>query len=94
MSAGAQLKGTESVQIKFVLLLMLPAILAGCLPTTEASETERALCEAWAESLPTRSREDTEQTQEEIGRSYDAQAAACPGMELYSPKSKWAFGLF
>lgn len=63
---------------KFVTLLTLPVVVAGCTPMTVATETERELCVAWRDSLPTRSREDTEQTQVEIGVAYDVQAAACP----------------
>ena len=63
---------------RYVMLSMLPVAVAACNPMTGGSETERALCEAWRDSLPTRSREDTDQTQNEIGLAYDVQAAACP----------------
>lgn len=57
------------------------AILSGCSlippPTPAVSETEKTLCEVWRESLPTRSRSDTEQTFAEIGEGYDAFEAAC-----------------
>lgn len=57
------------------------ALLAGCglIPqrTPVASETEVALCDAWQDSLATRSRSDTEQTFAEIGRSYDVFEATC-----------------
>ncbi|MEM6727016.1 MAG: hypothetical protein AAF618_00825 [Pseudomonadota bacterium] len=39
---------------------------------------QAALCVAWGEALPTRSRSDTAQTQDEIEAAYDAFAAACP----------------
>lgn len=60
------------------LLLLLGAV-AACSPTTipEATETERAQCEAWRDSLPSRSRSDSPQTQAEIGAAYDAFLAAC-----------------
>ena len=58
--------------------LMLTSV-AACQMTAAATETERALCEAWRDSLPSRSSSDTAQTQAEIGRAYDTQAAACPG---------------
>lgn len=59
--------------------LMLCLGLASCAPMTpEATATERELCVQWRDSLPGRSRSDTEQTQAEIGLSYDLQAAACP----------------
>lgn len=57
--------------------------LAGCQTTTVATVTERELCRQWRDSLPTRSRADTEQTRAEIGRAYDVQAAACPGLERF-----------
>ena len=40
--------------------------------------TETALCQIWGQSLPTRSRADTAQTQNEIGAAYADFAAACP----------------
>ncbi len=51
-----------------------------CMTTTAGTETSRALCQAWRDSLPSRSHSDTPQTQAEIGRGYDVQAAACAGM--------------
>ncbi|WP_432256063.1 hypothetical protein [Limimaricola sp. AA108-03] len=42
-----------------------------------ATETEAALCEAWAGALPSRSHRDTEQTRAEISAAYDAFLAAC-----------------
>jgi hypothetical protein len=60
-------------------IVSLTLAVAGCnLTTPEATGTERALCEAWRDSLPSRSRSDTAQTQAEIGQAYAAQAAACP----------------
>lgn len=56
-----------------VALLML----TGCTTLTTATETERALCEAWRNSLPTRSHSDTEQTQAEIGRARAVQREVC-----------------
>ncbi|MDJ0826971.1 MAG: hypothetical protein QNJ16_15870 [Rhodobacter sp.] len=40
--------------------------------------TEAALCRAWGESLPTRSRSDTGRTAEEIEAGYTDFASACP----------------
>ena len=40
--------------------------------------TERTLCRVWGESLPTRSRMDTAQTQTEIAAAYADFGAACP----------------
>ena len=51
------------------------------MPTTTA--TERELCIAWRDSLPTRSKSDTEETRAEIGRAYDVQAAACPSWKRF-----------
>jgi hypothetical protein len=45
---------------------------------TQASATESKLCKIWGESLATRSRSDTPETQREIAESYADFAAACP----------------
>jgi len=39
--------------------------------------TERTLCRVWGESLPTRSRSDTEETKREIAMAYADFVAAC-----------------
>ena len=44
----------------------------------EATATENTICRIWGESLPTRSRSDTAQTQNEIGEAYADFATACP----------------
>ena len=49
---------------------------AGCTPSQQigadtATEVEREICLQWRDSLPTRSRSDTERTQQEIGYAYD-----------------------
>lgn len=62
-----------------IALTLCGAILSACAPTTPAATAiEAELCRQWRDSLPTRSRSDTEQTRAEIGRAYDVQAAACP----------------
>jgi hypothetical protein len=48
----------------------------------EATATERELCIAWRDSLPSRSTRDTEQTQIDIGVAYDVQSAACPAFPM------------
>ena len=48
----------------------------------EASATEAAICDAWRDSLPTRSRSDTQETITQIGILYDTFLAACPGHKL------------
>lgn len=66
--------------------ILLTALVWGvaCSPaqtTTEAigaTEVERELCIQWRDSLPTRSRQDTERTQQEIGYAYDVQGMVCP----------------
>lgn len=76
-------------------LLMLCGMmaLAGCETpalvenrTPEVTATEAALCRAWRDSLPGRSRQDTAQTQAEIGTAYDVQAAACPAFARFGPQ--------
>jgi len=49
----------------------------GCLPVATGGATESAICNEWFESLPTRSREDSAQTQNEIQRAYAVQDAVC-----------------
>ncbi len=48
----------------------------------EASATETAICDAWLDSLPTRSRADTQDTINQIGVLYDTFLAACEGYKL------------
>ncbi|WPZ28960.1 hypothetical protein T8A63_15200 [Sulfitobacter sp. OXR-159] len=50
--------------------------------TGAVTETERAACEAWRDSLPSRSRLDTARTRVEIGDGYDVFLAACPDHAL------------
>ncbi|MEI4263904.1 hypothetical protein [Roseovarius sp. D0-M9] len=57
-------------------LMLLAAACETRNPTSEATETERAICEAWGGSLPSRSRADTERTRAEIGVAYDVFLAA------------------
>ncbi len=62
------------------LFVIALALLGACGPrmvTPAVSETEAALCDVWQMSLPTRSREDTTETIEAIGRAYDMFEAAC-----------------
>lgn len=53
--------------------------LTGCQmqTTQEVSATEAAMCDAWQDSLPTRSRSDTPETIAQIGRAYDVFEAVC-----------------
>jgi hypothetical protein len=56
------------------------AMLMACTPmkiNEAGGATEQALCDVWQDSLPSRSRSDTQQTIEEIGRAYDQFQAAC-----------------
>ena len=54
---------------------------------SEAAPVDTAFCETWGRSLPTRSRQDTEQTSDEIEAAYDAFAAACPGFTALIPEA-------
>ena len=67
---------------KFAIPLMLLGSVAGCTPSqtipVATAETEREICLQWRDSLPTRSRNDTERTQQEIGYAYDVQGMVCP----------------
>lgn len=67
----------------FVTALIVLGLAAGCTQSREtlvdtATEVERELCIQWRDSLPTRSRSDTERTQQEIGYAYDVQGMVCP----------------
>lgn len=60
-------------------LVMIALTASGCTNTAiQATATERTLCRVWGESLPTRSRKDTTETQKQIGEAYADFAAACP----------------
>ncbi|MCW9041726.1 MAG: hypothetical protein OQK05_00160 [Pseudopelagicola sp.] len=48
--------------------------------------TENEICRIWAESLPTRSRQDTPQTTNEIELAYAVFAATCPDFIHLIPK--------
>jgi hypothetical protein len=51
---------------------------SGCGTTmTQAGATEIAMCAVWEKSLPTRSRSDTKQTQDEVQAALVAYAAVC-----------------
>lgn len=63
-------------------LLLLASGCATMKQTGAVTETERAACEAWRDSLPSRSRSDTAQTRAEIGDGYDVFLAACPSFAL------------
>ena len=72
------------MQFKKLTVIALVIFVSGCdLLTrqntpTEGSETEREACIAWGESLPTRSRADTQATIDQITSLYATFAAACP----------------
>ena len=60
--------------------------LTGCENLTmPGGATEQALCEIWGESLPTRSRMDTEQTAAEIQEAYVDFTLACPAWSHLVP---------
>lgn len=72
---------TASARMKSVTALIVLGLAAGCTQSREtiaAIETEREICIQWRDSLPTRSRSDTERTQQEIGYAYDVQGMVCP----------------
>lgn len=73
---------TASARTKFVIVWTMPVLVAGCIPSqtipVATAETEREICVQWRDSLPTRSRNDTDRTQQEIGYAYDVQVMVCP----------------
>ena len=71
-------------RILFVTAWLPCLALTACLTTTGAATvTEKALCVAWRDSLPSRSINDTADTRKEISYAYDVQAAACPKWPRY-----------
>lgn len=53
--------------------------MSGCASKmTQGSATETEMCRQWGERLPTRSRHDTVQTQQEVGEAIAAFSLACP----------------
>jgi len=74
------------VLAKFVMLSTLLGATSGCVTLTtmaEVTETERELCVSWRDSLPSRSRADTQLTRDEIGLAYDVHVAACPNYSRF-----------
>lgn len=74
---------TARKRMPFAPVLTVLVWAAGCtqsqtIPVDTATEVERELCLQWRDSLPTRSRSDTERTQQEIGYAYDVQGMVCP----------------
>lgn len=72
---------TASARMKSATALIVLGLAAGCTQSQQivaVSETEREICIQWRDSLPTRSRSDTERTQQEIGYAYDVQGMVCP----------------
>ncbi len=75
----------KNVLLKFGVMCSV-LVTSGCavpwLVTPEATETEYEICRTWQSALPTRSRGDTQKTQDEIGALYDDFLAACEGWSL------------
>ena len=66
------------MQIKNALTIFALMLVQACGMIPVVTETEKALCRAWGDSLSTRSRLDTVGTQEEIGEGYGDFKAQCP----------------
>lgn len=77
-----------NVLVKSATALTLLVATSGCDLERErmiaVTETERELCISWRDSLPTRSRSDTQQTRDEIGLAYDVHIAACPAYSRFA----------
>lgn len=65
------------MQIKNALTIFVITLVPACGMIPVATETEKALCVAWGDSLSTRSRLDTVTTQESIGEGYGSFKAQC-----------------
>ena len=68
--------------------IVLSAIfLSGCVNSmTQGSATEAEVCRQLGSKLPTRSRSDTQQSQDEDQQLYAAYALTCPEFEYLIPK--------
>lgn len=68
------------------------AVLTGCGPSrmpvggTDPGPAEAEICRAWGAGLPTRSRADTQLTQEQIEAGYEDFAAGCPNWKHMIPE--------
>ena len=69
----------------FVTVFIVTLMTACGNTTTPDGATATELCRQWGDSLATRSRLDTEQTQAEIQESYARFALACPRFEYLVP---------
>lgn len=67
----------KTLLLSATVLALLSACSQTMTTTLAVSETEKAMCDAWQTSLPTRSRDDTAQTFDEIGAAYDTFEAVC-----------------
>lgn len=81
---------TANGPMKFAIGWTVLALVAACSPTQPivvdtATEVEREICIQWRDSLPSRSRNDTERTQAEIGYAYDVQGMVCPAWARFPP---------
>lgn len=67
-----------NTRMKYALALVL--LTSACVNTTmQGGATEREICYQWGSSLPTRSRADTKQTQDEIQLAYAKFDLVCGG---------------
>jgi hypothetical protein len=62
---------------KLLLSVTACVTLAGCQPTTSNTATERAICQAWEDTLILPSRQDTRETAVALNDQVRVQAAAC-----------------
>ena len=78
----ARIGGWSNPTAPLLCLMLAIPLLFACAVTRPSAigggAIETTLCRVWGESLPTRSRHDTAQTQDEIGQAYADFAAACP----------------
>lgn len=74
----------QKMLISLVILVIVLLMLNGChtTPRTSAGIAIDVMCREWGRSLPSRSRQDTPETQAEISTAYNVFEAAC-GMETH-----------
>lgn len=73
--------------MRVIFVIASAMFLSGCTITQiVATETEATICDSLGQTLPTRSRQDTAQTRDEITYLYATFAAVCPAQVGLIPR--------